>query len=145
MLNPPSCSRCTVLAGRFYMWNEGFARHPNCDCLHIPSSESVSGDLVVSPDAYFESLTPRQQDKVFTKAGAQAIRDGADISKVVNARRGMQKAQVFGRDTLVTTEGTARRRNAGRAPIRLMPESIYDQAKDRPDAIRLLKLHGFIH
>jgi hypothetical protein len=28
MLNPPSCSRCTVLAGGWYRWNAGFARHP---------------------------------------------------------------------------------------------------------------------
>ncbi|WP_419404267.1 hypothetical protein, partial [Micrococcus sp. F3Y] len=28
MLNPPSCPRCVVLAGRFYRWNAGFRRHP---------------------------------------------------------------------------------------------------------------------
>ena len=28
MLNPPSCSRCSVMAGRFYRWNNGFLRHP---------------------------------------------------------------------------------------------------------------------
>lgn len=28
MLSPPSCSRCAVLAGRWYRWNAGFARHP---------------------------------------------------------------------------------------------------------------------
>lgn len=28
MLNPPSCSRCAILAGRWYRWNAGFARHP---------------------------------------------------------------------------------------------------------------------
>ena len=28
MLTPPSCSRCVVLAGRWYRWNAGFARHP---------------------------------------------------------------------------------------------------------------------
>lgn len=27
-LTPPSCSRCAVLAGRWYRWNAGFARHP---------------------------------------------------------------------------------------------------------------------
>jgi hypothetical protein len=35
MLNPPSCSRCSVLAGRFYRWNAGFNRHPKCDCIHV--------------------------------------------------------------------------------------------------------------
>lgn len=28
MLTPPSCSRCILLAGRWYRWNAGFARHP---------------------------------------------------------------------------------------------------------------------
>lgn len=28
MLNPPSCSRCAILAGKFYLWNDGFERHP---------------------------------------------------------------------------------------------------------------------
>lgn len=28
MLNPPSCSRCAILAGRWYRKSAGFARHP---------------------------------------------------------------------------------------------------------------------
>lgn len=161
MVNLPACSRCIILAGRFYMWNDGFDRHPDCDCEHIPASEGIAGDLTLDPDGYFESLPPEEQDKLFGKAGAQAIRDGADMAQVVNARRGMQKAQVFGRDAVITTEGTTRRGRAnnalttrrrntggtrpdGAAPIRLMPESIYEAAQDRDDAVRLLALHGFI-
>lgn len=166
MLNPPSCSRCAILAGRFYLWNDGFDRHPLCDCRHIPAMEEGErfGSLTTNPNLYFDSLTREQQDKVFTKAGAEAIRDGADISQVVNARRGMKRAQVYGHDVLVTDEGTTRRgvaysrlrtrrREDRRRPgeqyfrttnVRLMPESIYELAKDRDDAIRLLKLHGFI-
>lgn len=30
MLQPPSCSRCVILAGRRYAWNAGFKRHPRC-------------------------------------------------------------------------------------------------------------------
>ena len=89
MLNPPSCSRCAILAGRFYRWNDGFLRHPKCDCRHIPSTEALSGDLRLDPNAYFESLAPAEQSRIFTNAGAKAIRDGADIGQVVNARRGM--------------------------------------------------------
>jgi len=164
MLNLPSCSRCVVLAGKFYRWNEGFERHPLCDCRHIPSSEGVAGDLTIDPAAYFESLTPAEQDRVFTKAGAEAIRLGADINQVVNARRGMQRAQVHGRDVLLTSEGTTRRgyaygrmgrnrsgdvRKTGERyfrtrSVRLMPETILRDATDRDDAIRLLKLHGFV-
>ena len=36
-LNPPSCSRCAILAGRWYRWNKGFQRHPHCDCVHVPA------------------------------------------------------------------------------------------------------------
>jgi len=28
MVNPPCCGRCAVLAGRWYRWSAGFARHP---------------------------------------------------------------------------------------------------------------------
>ncbi|UUW88392.1 hypothetical protein [Pimelobacter simplex] len=160
MLNPPSCSRCAVLAGKFYRWNEGFERHPLCDCRHIPATEAIAGDLTVNPHTYFESLSAPDQDRIFTVDGARAIRDGADIGQVVNARRGMEKAQVYGRDVLMTREGITRRGQYGRARggfekqrgrryqasthVRLMPESIYEVADDHADAIRLLKLHRFI-
>lgn len=183
MLNPPSCSRCAVLAGRFYKVNAGFLRHPGCDCRHIPSRESTSGDLTTDPADYFASLTPALQDKIFTKVGAEAIRDGADIVQVVNARRGMSTAQVniagwipkgrlsrtqvYGQQIATTTEGITRRgvayramREAGyakrqtdirggrryfqaRAP-RIMPEGIYEIAEDRDDALRLLRLYGYL-
>ncbi|QLQ37981.1 hypothetical protein [Micromonospora robiginosa] len=128
-----SCSRCVILAGRWYRWNAGFRRHPRCDCRHIPSREDRAGDLRTDPREYFASLPREEQDRAFTAAGAAAIRDGADLAKVVNARRGTQVAG--GR--LFTTEA------AGRRP-RLMPEQIYRDARDRKDAIRLLRLHGYI-
>lgn len=139
LLSPPSCSRCVLLAGRWYRWNAGFQRHPRCDCRHIPAAEDAAGDLRTDPKDYFESLSPDQQDRVFTKAGAEAIRDGADIARVVNARRGMYTAD--GR--LFTREATTRRGTGRR--VRLMPEQIYREAQgDRGEAIRLLRLHGYI-
>lgn len=150
MLNPPSCSRCAVLAGRVYRWNSGFQRHPGCDCRHVPTREDVAGDLTTDPRGYFDSLTEAQQDRIFTKAGAQAIRDGADIGQVVNARRGMQTMQQYGRNLLVSTEGTTRHgaasrgRTGRRTSTRLMPESIYEIADDRDDAVRLLKRNGYL-
>lgn len=165
MLNPPSCSRCAVLAGKFFRWNAGFARHPRCDCRHVPSSEDLSRDLRTDPKLYFESLGPAEQNKIFTNAGAQAVRDGADIGQVVNARRGMSTAArgVSGRRMLVredvgggqgvfvtregiTRRGMANRRRTGRNNAgRLMPESIYEIAgDDRDEAIRLLRLNGYI-
>lgn len=128
-----TCSRCLILAGRWYRWNEGFLRHPRCDCRHIPAAEDRAGDLRTDPRAAFEAMDAGEQDRVFGADGAQAIRDGADMARVVNARRGMQSAA--GR--LFTTEA------AGRRP-RLMPEQIYRDARDRDDAIRLLRLHRYI-
>lgn len=152
MLNPPSCSRCLVLAGAFYRWNEGFERHPQCDCIHVPAQDDSPHDLTTNPSDYFDSLTREQQDATFTKAGAQAIRDGADISQVVNARRGMATATVFGlKGTVITREGITKRSAVGKRlaakggrAVRLMPESIYDIADDREDALRLLRFYGYV-
>jgi hypothetical protein len=127
-----TCSRCIVLAGRWYRWNAGFNRHPKCDCIGIPAPENAE-DLRTDPKRLFASMSAAEQDQAFGQAGAQAIRDGADMSRVVNARRGMQTAD--GR--LYTTEA------AGKRP-RLMPEQIFRDARDRDDAIRLLKRHGYI-
>lgn len=129
-----TCSRCILLAGKWYRWNAGFQRHPKCDCIGVPAPENVPGDLHTDPRKLFASMGTAEQDAAFTRAGAQAIRDGADMGRVVNARRGMQTA-ADGR--LYTTEA------AGRRP-RLMPEQIFRDAKDRDDAIRLLRLHGYI-
>lgn len=135
-----TCSRCLILAGKRYEWNAGFKRHPRCDCRHIPVAEAVPGDVRTDPKAYFASLSKAEQDEVFTKAGAQAIRDGADMNQVVNARRGaaglapagarltadevrmlrggreigrLEAMNIFGRDLFVTTEGTTTRGLAG--------------------------------
>lgn len=136
-----TCARCVVLAGRWYRWNAGFRRHPRCDCRHIPCQEDTAEETATNPRAYFEGLSREEQDRAFTKAGAQAIRDGADISQVVNARRGaagievpagritaeeaqilrggtqrgrLRPVDVFGRQLFVTTEGTTTRGQAGR-------------------------------
>lgn len=144
MINPPACSRCAVLAGRFYRFNRGFPRHPRCDCVHIPSLEATSDDLRLDTDRYFASLPRAEQDRLFTPAGAEAIRAGSDIGQVVNARRGMYQANGH----TFTREGSTRRGSAGkrlRGTKRLMPESIFAEARDRDHAIELLKRHGYLN
>lgn len=134
MLVGDTCSRCVLLAGRVYRWDEAFARHPACDCRHIPYAENVPGDKVTDPRAYFESLSVAEQDARFGKAGAQAIREGADLGQVVNARRGVQVAA----GKIFTTVNARGRR-------RLMPEQCYREANgDRMEAIRLLRFHRYI-
>ena len=158
MLNPPSCSRCSVLAGRFYRNNEGFRRHPRCDCIHVPTTRTEAAEsegLVHDPYAYFESLSESAQDKTFGKAQAQAIRDGADLFQVVNARRGMSYAGVSSDGSRrgqkvasdFTREGTTRRALWGGANPkgkRLTPDAIYAQGLPREATLDLLAKHGYL-
>lgn len=154
MLVPPSCSRCAILAGA---WSSrtAFNRHPRCDCVAIPAVEATSGGLVtdarVGAKDYFNSLSRAEQDRVFTVAGAEAIRDGADINRVVNARRkaaGLNPAQP------INTRGRLVRDSQGRYTtselrgknIRLLPESIYELAGDNKElALTMLRQYRYIY
>lgn len=120
MVEGDACSRCVVLAGRWYRYDAGFARHPQCSCDALPSREDVAGDFRTDPDRYFEQLSEVDQDRTFTKAGAEAIRDGADIARVVNSR-GLEVP-------------------AGRRT----PSTILDQAKDRSEAVSALRSSGYL-
>jgi hypothetical protein len=158
MVLSSACSRCILLAGRWYRWNAGFDRHPHCQCVGIPAAENASGDLRTDPMAYFRSLSKAEQDTTFGKAGAQAIRDGADMGQVVNARSGMYTAS----GQLLTRSGTTKRALYGgfdisedgrlvkrargaKAPPRLMPEQIYKLAgDDRDKAMQLLRRYGYV-
>lgn len=141
MLTPPSCPRCAILAGRFYRWNAGFERHPQCDCIHIPVTEDIAGDARTDP----RKAVLAGEVTGLSKADEQAIRDGADPAQVVNAHRGMFTAggKKFTREG-TTRRALARQRLGPRVP-RLRPESIYRQANgNREEALRLLRLHGYI-
>lgn len=151
MLNPPSCSRCVILAGRFYRWNTGFDRHPNCDCIHVSAKNTAAlqdEGLVADPYDYFHSLSPEEQAKYFGKSEARAIRDGADIYQVVNARRGMTKVGARqGRRARWTYEGTSRHGNFGRRGMgraRRTVDEIYRTAGTRTRALRMLEEEGYI-
>ena len=169
VVRPPCCARCAILAGKKGGSSMRFLRHPGCDCTAIPVSEATSDMhklFYFDAKAYFDDLSPEQQAKVFTKAGAKAIRDGADINQVVNARRGMKAiTSAGGRRRLITTEGTTKRgwaseylreqygavlqKAGGRyrrtSVARLMPEEIYRIAGDDRDlALALLHKNGFL-
>jgi hypothetical protein len=150
IVNLPACGRCIILAGREYSHSTGFQRHPQCDCQMRPltAEEWDSPVAGTDPRALFERMSPQQQAKAFTVHGAQAIRDGADISRVVNARRGM--ATAGGRrftSEATTRRATGRTRYGGRA--RVMPETIYAEAQrldwDRDRIVAALKANGFIY
>lgn len=144
VINPGACSRCAILAG-ISDYKTAFKRHPACKCTSAPVLNDravVPPGMVGSVDDYFASLSPAQQERVFTKAGAQAIRDGADPMRVLSARRGatgITTSRGVGRQTrpnsgrrlekttigyrpdgspiqvYSTSEGTTRRGNFGRA------------------------------
>lgn len=164
MVRPPACSRCVLLSGTVYSMNDGFQRHPMCRCVHIPLAEDLENDLTPDPKEYFKALSTEDQDKYFTKAGAEAIRDGADIGQVVNARKGMYTAAD---GQLATNVGNTRRALAGRRMaangpealrlpgvrysqnirldiIRPMPETIYKQANSRAEALQMLRDFGYV-
>lgn len=170
VVNPPACARCIILAGKEYGWNAGFQRHPRCDCVHMPAKLVARGRHqggAFDSHAYFDSLSRAEQNRIFTAAGATAIRDGASISSVVNARRGMTTvADQAGRRIRATTEGTTRRSlyfqmerarayRAGTANPRyprrfrtqgprLLPEQIYRVAGSRDEAIAMLRRYGYM-
>ncbi len=156
----------------------------------MPAAEDRADDLRTDPKQAFRSMSAAEQDRVFTRAGAEAIRLGADIGQVVNARRGaagltpagaritakegrllrngrevgrLEAVDVFGRQLFITSEGVTTRGQAGvrlgaredrvktkgarytsARPPRLMPESVLSIARDREDAVRLLRRFGYI-
>lgn len=139
MLTPPSCGRCAVLAGKFYKWNSGFQRHPNCDCRHIPTTVAGANEILTNPYVYFNSLSEAEQDYYFGKAQAQAIRDGADINQVVNA--GRTKGSMFTADDgrRYTNEGTTKRgfaRGVAGDVLRPTPWQIYRDADGDQEAAK---------
>lgn len=157
MVSPGACSRCIILAGRIYRNNQGFLRHPGCACVHVSTStEAAKAEgLVTDPYEAFEAMSEAEQDARFTKAGAQAIRDGGDIFQTVNSRRGMSYAgtsvdgsrrgqRVTGS---LTREGTSRRGNFGRSSggrSRLTPDAIYQRNLPREDTLQLLRDNGYL-
>jgi len=151
MVAGSACSRCIILAGRWYRYNASFLRHPQCQCTGIPAAEN-SKDLRTDPHSFFEHLSPAEQDARFGIAGARAIRDGADIFQVVNAQRGLYQTRVFGRDVQATFEGMGRHGVAGKKlagatkGLRLTVGQIYaDAGEDRDLALSLLHRYAYIH
>ena len=142
-----ACSRCAILVGsdRF---SKPFERHPSCRCTSVPVTSGAFPDgLHGSPEEYFESLSRAEQDRIFGKDGAEAIRLGADPIQVVGARRGargmsysrsnpapfngrrtMQRVQIGSRPDgtpimgYTTVEGTSKRGTYGRINRNLAEE-----------------------
>jgi predicted RNase H-like HicB family nuclease len=159
VLNPPSCQRCAILAGRFYRWSKGFDRHPRCDCVNTPvpskAYAEAEGFITDPMDAYRAG-----EIHDLTNAQVKAIDEGADIGQVVNAYRGISTTatQTRLRPSNITRGAVepgmpdllsgilGARASVGRVERArvLTPEGIYQQAKSRDEAISLLREHGYI-
>jgi hypothetical protein len=48
-----ACSRCSVLAGKFYRYSAGFLRHPRCHCINTPVYTAARRRLRRAPRAHF--------------------------------------------------------------------------------------------
>jgi hypothetical protein len=124
-LTLPSCSRCAVLAGRVYRYSEGFLRHPNCDCVMLPTTVAAP-DLVQDP----VELAKAGQIRGLSKADFLAIEHGADFGQVVNVRS--RKAGL---------------RQAGRVLARRgrpTPEGVFAATHTREQAVEALAAAGYI-
>lgn len=125
-LNPPTCSRCAVLAGRVYRYSTGFQRHPFCDCLMTPTTDTVGKDLITDPS----DLVDRGLIRGLSKADMEAVQSGADLGQVVNVRR--KAAGLTAGSSVVARAG------------RLTPQGILRIASDRNQVVELLRRYGYI-
>lgn len=124
-LSPPSCSRCAVLAGRVYRYSEGFRRHPNCDCVMIPTTVA-SRDLVQEP----AELLRKGLLTGLSKADARALAAGADFNQIVNVRG--TRAGLLDSGRVLARRG------------RLTPEGIYARTNTREQAVAALRANGYL-
>jgi hypothetical protein len=143
-----------TLAGKKYRYNQGFARHPHCDCVHMPAAEVIEPQ---SPRAIFDAMSDQELAKAsWSIAEVQAIRDGADIGQVTNVHRSLRTVSIAGRQVKTTLEGATRHGIAGqrlgatrgRLAVRLTPEQLYLEADrlgwSRDELIRQLTRFGYI-
>jgi hypothetical protein len=145
----------------------------NCQCYGVPATEARPGRHL-NPMSFFNGLSRAEQDRRFGVGGAEAIRNGADIYKVVNAGRSTITLDAYGQKVVATLEGTTRRgefyqqmrreaeqrtgQRFARGPAdveqglprfhlrtpRLTPGEILKLSDDRNELIRLLKRFGYL-
>lgn len=125
-LNPPSCSRCAILAGRVYRYSTGFQRHPRCDCLMTPTTQAAGRDLVTDPN----EAVAKGWVTGLSQKDREAFDAGGDLGRIVNVRR----------QTAGLTVGSSVAMRAGR----LTPEGCAIYSSDREDFLRLLRKFGYL-
>jgi len=145
-VNPPCCSRCAVLAGKWYSHSDVLPRHPRCDCTLIPSAENVAGDFTTDPAELHRRglITDLSADQ------RKRIDDGADPIKVLNEGRDRWRVRLA--QERKRAKEAAKRLQAptgwgAGTPHPLPPGGIQDflnHLTDRVKAIDELKAHGVL-
>jgi hypothetical protein len=161
VVNPPCCSRCAVLGGRVYKWNQPMPRHPGCDCFILPNT--VAGAEAYTVNA--RDLADRGLITDLTQAQRKRLDGGASMSKVLNESRDRwrQRMAVERREARYARYSSAERRAAdrraarratnglvvpegwGNAPTPLPPGGIQDflsHLTSRVEALRELEARG---
>ena len=141
MVNPPCCSRCAVLAGVVYKWNQPCPRHPRCDCFTIPTTVAKGTPLLTDARELFRQgqitdLTPGQ---------VKRLDDGADLVKVLNESRDAWRERMA-----VAREAEKARRNdtwGKGTPTPLPPGGVQDflsHLTNRANAINKMRDRGLV-
>jgi hypothetical protein len=135
-VNPPCCGRCAILAGRFYAYNQGFKRHPRCDCIHIPTRENVAGSLSTDPTRLFAD----GQVKGLSERERKRLAAGESPARVINTSRDMWRARV--------QEQKAAARDAAAQPVtrqaKQSMENLLASAGNRTQAMEFMRRFGYI-
>jgi hypothetical protein len=152
ILNLPSCKRCAVLAGRVYRWSTGFDRHPGCDCVMVPTDDHRdTNPLLTDP---LEAIKTGQVRDLSAADYKAIVEDGADPTRVINARAGITAPGSYKATTTGVTKRTTWRKANPNKAFRLRPEGIYrwvdhnfahlSEQKRREIAIEQLRNNGYL-
>jgi hypothetical protein len=91
LVNVPCCARCAILAGKWFGWNGGFQRHPQCFPAGVvvsgPAAEAATrrwyeGELVVLSTESGQNLPLTSNHPVLTSRGwvpANLLREGDEV------------------------------------------------------------------
>lgn len=140
VVNPPSCARCAILAGRFYRFDAGFPRHPHCDCAEQPVTEEGFRRLSISPNELFQ----RGDVRGLTQREQQRLAAGEDRNKVVNESRDMWRARLAEQRSSGGTWGGSPRRPATATQQQVGIEDLLSNLTSRVEALKAMKRAGYV-
>lgn len=126
------CGRCAILAGRWYRYDAGFARHPRCRCFGVPATRSEAGRLGSSPRELFS----RGMVRGLTRDQSARIDAGEDPAKVINASRDMWRARVLEQRAADTVASNVE-------VLRPGIEDLMKHLSSRVEALNAMRTYGY--